>query len=452
MNKLSSTYHRNLRPSRGLARHLALAVALASGTALLAVPGLTGEALAQKRDKKKEAEAPKPQYSKEFVAAYQPLNTAVSAPGTDVASLKPQLEAMLALAKSPDEQLASGSLMYNIGTKLSDRATQLRGMELMLTSGKLSPEDTGRYNFVAYQLANAMQDYPRSRGYLQKAIDGNFTTESISKADLEITMAESYFSASEFVAGLDYLDKAIKARKSAGQAVDAQWYRRGITVAYNNQIAPQIYDLVSLWLADYPTIDNWRDGINLTRNLNDYEGPEILDLLRLSRKAGVIKDKQDYLYYVEAADPRRLPKEVKDVIEEAYARNAVSKDDIFATDSLNTANGRIKTDMAELPALERDANAAAAGVRTVFAAGDAFLSYGQYAKAAGFYQKSIGMAGVDRNVALTRLGIAQVGVGDYAAAQATFAQVDGNRAPLAKLWSTYAAQLAAGVVMAAPAS
>ena len=448
MNKLSSTPRR----ASGIARHFALALALASGTAVLAVPGLTGEAHAQKRDKKQEGEAPKPQYSKEFVAAYQPISTASAAAGTDAASLKPQIEAMLPLAKSPDELLASGSLMYSVGGKLSDRAYQLRGLEMMLGSGKLQPAEVARYNFAAYQFANALQDFPKARGYLQKAIDGGFTTETVSTADLEIAMAESYFSANEFATGLDYLDKAIKARKATGQKVEAQWYRRGITVAYNNQITPQVYDFVIEWIGDYPTIDNWRDGINLTRNLNDYEGPEVLDLLRLSRKAGVLKEKQDYLYYVEAADPRRLPKEVKDVIEEAYAKNAVSKDDIFASDSLNVATGRIKTDQAELPALERDANAAAAGVRTVFAAGDAFLSYGEYGKAASFYEKSLGMAGVDRNVALTRLGIAQVGVGDYAAAQATFAKVEGNRMPLAKLWSAYAKQQAAGVVPAPPAS
>ena len=186
MNKLSSTRIR----TAGLARHFALALALASGTAMLAVPGFTGAAHAQKKDKKKEGEAPKPQYSKEFVGAYQPLNTALSTAGTDVASLKPQIDAMLALAKSPDEILASGSLLYNVGTKLSDRAIQLRGMEMMLGSGKLSPEDTARYNFVAYQLANAQKEFPKSRGFLQKAIDGGFTTETIAKADLEIAIAD----------------------------------------------------------------------------------------------------------------------------------------------------------------------------------------------------------------------------------------------------------------------
>jgi hypothetical protein len=445
LNKLSSTHRR----TAGFARHFALALALASGTAILTVPGFSDAAHAQKKDKKKE-EA-KAQYSKEFVAAYQPLNTALAAEGSDVNALRPQIDALIPLAVAPDEQLATGGLLYNAGNKLSDRALQLKGMEMMLGSGKLTPEDSARYNFVAYQLANALQQYPKSRGYLQKAIDAGFATETFTTADLEITMAESYFSANEFGPGLDYLDRAIKARKAAGQPVDTQWYRRGITVAYNNKVEPQVYDLVVAWLADYPTVENWRDAINLTRNLNDYEGPEALDMLRLSRRAGVLADKQDYLFYIEAADARRLPKEVKDVIDEAYAKNAVSKDDIFVTDSLATANGRIKADQAELPVLERDANAAGASFRTVFAAGDAFLSYGQYGKAAGFYEKSLGMAGVDRNTALTRLGIAQVGVGDYAAAQASFAKVDGARAPIAKLWNAYAVQQAAGVTMTSAA-
>lgn len=439
MNKLSSTHRRNT----GLARHFALALALASGTAMLAAPAFTDAAHAQKRDKKKKEES-KSEYSKEFVAAYQPLDAAMKAEGADMNALRPQIDAFLPLIVSPDEKLAGGGLVYNAGNKFGDRALQLKGMEMMLGSGKLSPEDFARYNFVAYQLANALQDYPKSRAYLQQAIDNNFTTETVSKADLEITMAESYFSANEFAAGLDYLQNAIAARKAAGETVDAQWYRRGITVAYNNQVVPQVYDLVVGWLADYPAKDNWRDGINLTRNLNNYEGPEILDLLRLSKKAGVLSDKQDYIYYIEAADARRLPKEVKDLIDEAYATGAVSKDDIYVADSLTTANSRIKTDMAELPALEKDANAAGAGLRTVFAAGDAFLSYGEYAKAAGFYEKSLGMAGVERNTALTRLGIAQTGMGDYAAAQDTFAKVEGTRGPIAKLWAAFAAQQANG--------
>lgn len=438
MSNLSST-----RPNRaGLARNLAFAIALASGSALLVAPAFTDAAHAQKKDKKKDEG--KAQYSKEFLAAYKPLEAALAAPGADIASLKPQLMAMVPLAISADEQQAAGGMIYNAGANSSDQSLQLQGMEMLLASGKVAPEQVGRYNFTAYQLANALKDYAKARKYLQASIDNNFTSERISTADLEITMAEIDFAEGNHAAGLEYLSKAIAHRKANGLQVDTAWYRRGITVAYSNQVVPQIYDLVVQWVGDYPTEDNWRDAVNLTRNLNSYEGPEALDLLRLARKVGALRDKQDYILYIEAADARRLPKEVKDLIDQAYAAGAVSKDDIYVADSLTTANGRIKTDMAELPVLEKDANAASAGLRTVFAAGDAFLSYGDYTKAAGFYEKSLGMAGVERNTALTRLGIAQVGMGDYAAAQATLAKVDGARSPIAKLWSAYAAEQAAG--------
>ncbi|OBV12569.1 hypothetical protein I603_0700 [Erythrobacter dokdonensis DSW-74] len=436
LNTQSSINRRN----SGLMRQFALAVALAAGASVVAAPGLTDPAYAQKRDKKKNKEEGKAQYSKEFVEAYQPLDAAIKAEGADIAALRPQLTALAQIAASPDERVATGSMLYNAGTTINDYQMALQGMEMMLGSGKVPAEANGQYNFAAYTLANALNDYPKARSFLQKAIDYNYSTEKVSTADLEITMAESYFSANEFAAGFDYLGKAMAARKAQGLPVDEQWYRRGVSVAYSNKVVPQLYDLVADWLTDYPTEPNWRDGINLARNLNDYEGPEILDLLRLSKWAGVLTEKQDYLYYIEAADPRRLPKEVKDLIDSAYASGSVSKDDIFVADSLATANSRIKTDQAELPALERDASAASAGMRTVFAAGDAFLSYGEYSKAAGFYQKSLGMPGVDRNTALTRLGIAQVGMGDYTAAQETFAQVEGMRMPIAKLWGVFAAQ------------
>ena len=83
------------------------------------------------------------------------------------------------------------------------------------------------------------------------------------------------------------------------------------------------------------------------------------------------------------------------------------------------------------------------------AAGEAFLNFGQNAKAAEMYELALTRPDVDRAVALNRLGIAQAKAGDYAAAQATLAKVEGNRAPIAKLWAAYAAQKASGTTTAA---
>jgi tetratricopeptide (TPR) repeat protein len=429
------------RPAN-LARQLALALALASGTALLAVPGFTDAAYAQKKKKKDDAaEASKPVYSKAFVDAYQPLDATLKAPGADAAALKPQVLALLPLAVSADERLALGGMIFNTGINAKDPAMQLQGAEMMIGSGKIAASEEGRFNLVAFQVAGNLKQHEKSRGFLQRAIDLGYTAPNLSLDDLRINMAESYFAEGRNVEGLAYLSEQIAAHKASGTPVDVRWYRRGVAVAYSNEIVPQVYDFVSGWITDHPSPEAWRDAVNLTRNLNDFEPQSLLDLLRLGREVDTLKDKNDYIYYIEAADARRLPQEVKDVVDAAYSKGVIPKgSDTYVDEQYKIASGRIAADRASLPALERDANAGTVAYRTVFAAGDAFLNYGEYGKAATYYQKSLTMPGADRDLVLTRLGIAQMLAGDAGAAAGSFAQVGGARAPIAKLWGAYAAQ------------
>ena len=306
---------------------------------------------------------------------------------------------------------------------------------------------------VASQLATAQNQFSKAETYLQKAIDLNYSAPNLSAYDVRMNMAELYFSQERFAEGVTYISQLIAARKAEGQPVNPNWYRRGVQIAYNNELVPQIYDFVQGWVIDVPTPENWRDAVNLTRNLNDYDGPVLLDLLRLGKRVGTLKEKNDYVFYIEAADTRRLPMEVKSVIEEANATGAIPKgSDPWVDEQLATANGLIAEDRAALPTLERDANAPTARLRTVLAAGDTFLSYGEYAKAASFYERSLTMPEVDRNLALTRLGIAQIGAGNTDAARETLSKVDGPRSPIAKLWSAYASQSAAPAAPAVASS
>ncbi|NNF94525.1 MAG: hypothetical protein HKM91_08015 [Altererythrobacter sp.] len=420
---------------------IVLAVALLTGTAMLS--GVISDPAHAQRDRKKKNKEPKAEYSKEFIEAFTPLQTVVNANDGSAATVVGQFPAVIALAQSGDEKNALGGLIYNTGAQTGDQALQLQGMGLMLQSGKVPAENVGRFNFIAYQLSNAAGDYPGSRAFLQAAIDAGFTTDTVSVADMQIAMAESFISENRIPEGLNYLSTAIESRKAAGQSVDEAWYRRGLSVAYNNEVVPQVYDFASIWIAAYPSETNWRDAINIARTLNSYDGRQMLDLMRLSNRVGALREKYEYIDYVEAADARRLPNEVKSVIEQGYASGIVSRDDIYLSDSLSTANSRIAADEADLPALENDARGAGAGVRTVVAAGDAFLSYSEYAKAEEFYSKASEMPGSDRDEVLTRLGIAQLEQGKFDAASASFAQVGGNRLPIAKLWTAYVSEKAA---------
>lgn len=436
---------RNQRNQNRNGSHVAMAIALATGT-VLATAGFAEPAHAAKKNKGGD-------YSKEFIAAFKPLETAVNAEGADIAAISADFPALVALTQSPAEKLVAGNLLYNAGAKSSDHKLQLQGMEMMLASGQVPAEQQGRYNFAAYQLANATSQYGKARQYLDTAMQLNYATETVTPAMLKIAMAETYFSDNQVPAGLNYLQGAINAQKAAGQPVDEKWYTRGLAIAYRDSVKPQVYDIISAWVVDYPSLKNWRDAVNIARNLENYEAAEMLDLMRLGYALDTFENKQAYIEYVEAADPRRLPKEVETVIQAGYASGRVSKDDIYLADSLKVATGRIASDKAELPALERDARAAGAGLRTVVAAGDTFLNYADYAKAEEFYAKAIGMAGVDANLVNTRLGISQALQGKYAAAETTLAGVQGPRKPIAMLWAAFASSKAPKAsVAAAPAS
>lgn len=428
--------------------HLALAIALAMGATVAG--GLIAEPVyAANKDKKKRAG--KPTYSKEFIAAFSPIQQGLSAEPVDVAAIKALLPAAVAVSVSPDEMLATGNAAYSLGLKANDYGIQYQGITMMINSGNLAPEQVGPFNFAAYQLSTALERHSEARTYLQVAMDANYSSETVSPSAMRVAMAESFISENRVDEGLQYLGNAIKQQKSTGQPVDEAWYRRGLSVAYNNQ-KPIVYDFLVSWLGEYPSRANWRDSINIARNMNNFESGEMLDLLRLSYALDALDNKQEYIDYIEAADARRLPKEVEALIQHGYSSGKISKDDMFVADSLEVASGRIAADRADLPSLERDARASGASIRTVTAAGDTFLSYNDYAKAEEFYQKALGMPGVSTDVVLTRLGIAQIKLGKTSEAQVSLSKVGGKRAPIAKLWSAYAKSLTKPEPTAAPAA
>lgn len=434
------------RPRR-LGRHFALALALASGTALVGTYGFADVAHAQKKNAKGSA---KSEYSKEFTAAYQALDAQVTA-GADLATLKPSIDALVGMANTGDEKMAAGQITYNAAMKGQDNAMQLEGLAMMLDSGKTSPEQLGQFNYIGFQLSYGLKQMERARGFLQGAIDNNFTAENISGAIMKYQMAQLLVSEEKFAQGFDALKVAINARKAEAGTVEQGWYGYGLKIGLDNELAPQTYGLLGLWLEEDASKLVWGDSITVVRRLAllDDNGNEeaLLDLLRLARQVGTLERGQDYLAYVERARAARYPKEVKDVIDKGFATGVVNRSDTWVTEQMNVANRTLASDRTELPATEAAASKPGATLAQVLNAARTFLSYNEYAKAAGFFEKALDMLGAPRSEVLQRLGMAQLAMGNHAAAIETFGKVDDNRAPVAMLWTAYAKQQMNGVAV-----
>ena len=415
---------------------LALAIALAAG-GVLGVTALEAPAFAQKK-KDKKAEASKNNYSKGFIAAYTPAEQMSKAPAKDLAAITAAIPAMAAAVETDDDRFAAGNFIYSIGRESSNRALQRQGVDLMLQSGKVTADNAGQYNFLAGQLAYQDKDWATARARMMTAIELGYVDNGP-----EAIVAETYFSEENPAGGLTFLADAINKRIAAGQPVDESWIKRGIAIAYNNNLAADAGNFSSLYAQYYPSVNSWGDAIAIQRNYANFDSQEMLDLLRLGQRTNSLRNERDYVEYIDAADARRLPGEVSRIIEAGIAAGKLKASDVYVAEARSTAKGRLTADQADLPSLVSDARKSGSTAVTATAAGDAFLSYGRAAEAEEMYTIALTKSGVDTQRVLNRLGIAQLDQGKAAEAKATFARIEGARKPIARLWSLYADQKAA---------
>jgi len=433
---------------------LALAMVLAAGVAV--PPVLAKEAKVAKAD----ANSP------EFVAAAgslqktltaaQPLikkyQTAAdaTAKAAAMAELKAafaeapaQLVAVEAAAKTPKDKFIAGQWGTTVAAVLGDNKIAQHAMQDIVDSGMAPPADAMTNQFKLGVSAYQNLDYGTAVKALTPVVAANYPDDVAAEA-----LALSYSSQNQPGEALNALKTAAQVRKAAGGVVPNQWLLRANQIAYKAKNPAWGNEWAVLTVTYAPTPSNWISSAQLLRIYNGYTGQEALDLARLLSRngalAGDVKEaKQEYLDYISTADARRQPGEVLAVIDAGTQAGALSATDPAVADARTLASSRLAADKASLPGLYRDAHGAASSAAGVMGTGDAYLGYGDSAKAAELYKLALAKPGVDAPRAWTRLGIAQVDAGDYAGAQASFAKVEGTRKPLALFWTAYAQQKAA---------
>ncbi len=444
----------------------ALALALALG---VATGGFSAPAMA----KEKKPEAPKIQPSKAFIPVYVAANkaieeaakrqdviaaraavseaetayrsaqgkkardeararydAAVTALGALFTAEKEAVEKAFAAATIADDNFFAGKLALELGQLSHDKKLQRRGLQAMVDSGKMAAAENAKFNYYIGGLAYDLRDYAGARTALQAAIAGGYT-----EGDPEGLLADAYFNDNQPMEGLKVLDAAATAK---GASASEDMLRKGVINGYKAKSTEYAVSFSVRLVQNFPTQDNWALAIAVVRDMNKFQNQEQIDLMRLMDRTKSWSESRDFIEYIQAADPRRLPGEVLKIVNLGLASGKLEASDPFVADAKSISSGRIAADKASLAGLESDARAANASAATAMAAGDAYLSYESFAKAEEMYKIALTKPGVDSPRVLTRLGIAQTDQGKYAEAQETFAKVTGLRAPIAQLWAAYA--------------
>lgn len=443
---------------RGLFRNHsrgALAIALAAG---LAVSGFGLSAVPA------EAKA-KGGNSKEFIAAAGPLQkklqelaalkekgdagdaAAKAQVAAQAKALVPEADKALAAATTDQDKMIGGQYAVTLGGMADDLALRKRGVQAMLASNQLKPEQIPTFQFYLGNFAYATGDYTTAATALSAAAAAGAQDEQ-----LVPLLVESYSKAGKAGEGLAAARQAMNAVKTAGKPIPMAWINRSMVVAFNAKAGPQAIEFANMLVQEHPSNFNWLSSAQMVRTFGGLDPQATLDLFRLMDRSGALDNDPKFVggefkEYIEVADPRRLPGEVVRLADKGYASGALSKSDQWVSDARSNAAGRIAADKASLGSQVAGAKSAASG-KVAQSLADAFLNYSDPAQAESLYQSALGKTGGEKDLILTRLGIAQYDQGKYAEAAQTFAQVTGPRQSVAKLWLARIQQVQKGAATA----
>ncbi len=378
--------------------------------------------------KEKAPAGPSIQISKEYRAAIAPVEADIKAAKYD--GMAARLDA-LATFVGPDERFITAGRRYDFAKATNNNAEMRKAIVGMIDSGSKLATNAMQLNVAAGQLAYNAKEYPEAVARLSEAVRlGN------KDADTFILMAEASFQSGKTNEGLAFAEQAVAAKQAAGVKAPEDWYRRALSVAYKGKQAAQMGKWSRLQLAAYPTAENWRTALVLFRDGTKLEGNVQLDLYRLMRLTKSLAGERDFFDYAQLANERGLPGEAKAIIQEGMASGAIGKSVQPINELLASASAKVAGDQASLGTQEKQAGSSANG-KLAAGTADAFLAYGQDAKAAALYKLALQKGQVDVDQVNTRLGIALARQGMTAEAKTTFAAVTGVRAEVAKFWLTW---------------
>ena len=411
---------------------LALTLALAGGA-------VSAPAFAAKKDEKKGG-APKLNVSPDVIKALQAAQQAAGK--QDFAAAKAALADADSKAKSNDDKYQIGAVKLNTSIASKDAAMQGEALTQMLDSGLTPPEQVGQFNAIAADQALQMKNYDLAITHARAALQAGYKPDVVN-----VALAQAYFgkagTANSSVEpqrglnqqGLAALKAAADATKAAGGQVPAQWYQIGVSRAANAKL-PEVTEWAKMAYQAAPSGENLRTLIRLFQQANpNISNRENLDVMRLMATSGGLVVSQDYLEYAEMASKTGIYGEVKTAIDAGRSKGVLSASQ--GGDLYQPAVAKITGDKGSLGSAEADARKAANG-KIAAATADAYLGYGDYAKAVAMFELAKQKGGVDADEINTRMGIAKALSGDNASAKAAFQSVQaGSRKQIADLWLAY---------------
>ena len=377
-----------------------------------------------------QAAAPKLNISNGARPAVKALQDAVAA--KNYAGIDALVAAANAKASTAEDRYAIGRMAVSAGLATKNDTLAAAGIQQTLASGLLPADQANVFKLEQARIRYRANDYTGAITVLEPLANSDPAL-----TDAALLLSDSYNKQKQPAQAYAALQKAVAANRAAGRPIPAEWLKQSLALAYNGKL-PGVQTALMDWIRADPKPENFRDAARIYAETRQIPNNDQIDLYRLQRAAGVLKGESDFFNYSNAALLKGFPGEAKAVLDEGFASGAINKSRPAFRDVYTTASSKVAADQAALASTERT-GLAAPTARQALVAGDVFLGYGDYAKAAALYRAALTKSGADKDLTNLRLGMALARAGDKAGAAAALQSVGGTQQGIAQLWQAWAA-------------
>ncbi len=375
------------------------------------------------------AQTPATTVSKQMVAPMNEARAAILA--KDFATAKTKLDAAFGIAKIPGEKLAVEQLRVSMAANSGDSALMISSVNAIVALNLLPPADLKMYKAALPEAYAKLGDNAKALTATKSFLDEYGGTH-----DQYYGLSRQLLAANDHAGAAAAATKAIDMAKASGKAPE-DYYMQLMRIHKTANAMDQYYAVAEQLVLVHPKEAYWKELIARAQLAPNFGSATKLDLFRTLIAAGVKLSPTEKSAAAAEAVKRGLPNEALQILQPAFASGELGSN-AADKETMTKATDGAADDKKNLAKEEADTLAKGDG-STLAKLGEAFLSYGENAKAADLIQKGLTKGIPDAaaaDVAKLHLGIAQYRAGQKDSARTTWAQVkaDNGAAIFAQNW------------------
>lgn len=343
--------------------------------------------------------------------------------------------------RTANENFLLEQMRASAAMQTGDVATAARSTQVLISSGRLSAADQGRYAAGLASLYYRNRDYANAATWAQRASAANPGDRT-----MRGLMIQSYFMSGDTAAAAREALADVQAAERAGQAPPEDRLQLLANIASKGNDRQAYITSLERLVAYYPKKEYWNNLLRRIEAKPGYSNRLALDMYRLRRATKTLDSGNDLFEMAQLALQERQASEAKSVLEEGFASGVLGKGNEAERQKRLLALAAQRAEeapqrMAELEAEARTQKDGDALVRV----GMAYSGMGQHDKAIQLIQQGVELLKQDKggkakggriDEAQLHLGIAYLRAGQKARAAQALKAVGGNdgAADIARLW------------------